>query len=419
MQTYLKTATLSGIYKFCLLLLQFLLVRLIVVRVNSDIYGVWLTLYGFLVWINMMDLGISQGFRNLITNSVLEKGDLNLIIRTFMSANLLISIALIAGYVVLRKFANISIFLGSIDNESLDMFAVLVIVQFVSRGINTVYHGKVMSHIVDLIQLIGFLGVLISYYIVSSIAIEINISLLIGIYLIPPIITQIVAWRLLKFSNGILFIGSINWSMLLGVIGDSSRLFVTQLVAVLLYSTVNIVILNLVGSEAVVQFGLSYRVFSVFLIVNSILMAPLWSHAAVLWRTEDKVMIRRILQKLLLIWFGLLIALLLVSYFTNDIILLWTSNDYSVSSVNIISMVLYVGIMMLTGIFSNILNGIGDFQFQMKVGLIQLVSVVLISISFKGYLDDIWNYLLILDLAMLGGALGLFSRLHNILSHDL
>ena len=205
MQTYLKTATLSGIYKFCLLLLQFLLVRLIVVRVNSDIYGVWLTLYGFLVWINMMDLGISQGFRNLITNSVLEKGDLNLIIRTFMSANLLISIALIAGYVVLRKFANISIFLGSIDNESLDMFAVLVIVQFVSRGINTVYHGKVMSHIVDLIQLIGFLGVLISYYIVSSIAIEINISLLIGIYLIPPITQPKLHYRLtshqVKYNN--------------------------------------------------------------------------------------------------------------------------------------------------------------------------------------------------------------------------
>ena len=401
-----------------MVVLQFVLVRLIINRVDTDNYGIWLTMYSFLAWVNLLDLGISQGFRNMITKFTLEGRDFNLIVRTFMFANLGIALMLLAVYFFIGIFLDYSVFIGSLDMDILDLFAILVSIQFITRGINTVYHGRVMSHIVDLIQFVSFLGVLLLYYIVTILAIEINIKVLIYLYLIPPIIAQSVAWVFFSRGNRISLIGNINKALLVNVIGDSSRLFVAQLVAVAMYSTVNIVILNFVGSEAVVEFGLSYRIFSIFLIVNSIAMSPLWSHAAVLWRSKEKLRIRLLLKKLLSIWVALALVLFFISFYTNEILLFWTSKSYSVSRSNVMSISCYVVIMMLLGIYSNILNGVGDFKYQMRLGLVQLFSLILLTLLFRSWLTEIWNYFFLLDLVMLAGVACLFLRIRKILSYD-
>ena len=53
-------------------LISFALVPLTIGYVSSELYGVWLTLSSILAWLSFLDIGLSQGLKNKLTEAIAQ-----------------------------------------------------------------------------------------------------------------------------------------------------------------------------------------------------------------------------------------------------------------------------------------------------------------------------------------------------------
>ena len=60
----------SFLIKGATVLVGFILVPLTIHFINPVQYGIWLTIYSIIAWINTFDIGLSNGLRNKIANSL-------------------------------------------------------------------------------------------------------------------------------------------------------------------------------------------------------------------------------------------------------------------------------------------------------------------------------------------------------------
>ena len=55
------------------ILLSFILVPLTINYINADAYGVWITLTSIVGWVAMFDIGIANGLKNKLSESLAEQ----------------------------------------------------------------------------------------------------------------------------------------------------------------------------------------------------------------------------------------------------------------------------------------------------------------------------------------------------------
>lgn len=65
----------SFIFKIISIVLSFLVIPMTINYLNSEQYGIWMTLLSLLSWMSFMDIGIGNGLRNKLTESI-SKNDI-------------------------------------------------------------------------------------------------------------------------------------------------------------------------------------------------------------------------------------------------------------------------------------------------------------------------------------------------------
>ena len=138
-------------------------------------------------------------------------------------------------------------------------------------------------------------------------------------------------------------------------------------------------ILHYLAASDVTNYNVSYKYFSVILILNNIICMPLWSAFTEAYVKKDFIWIRNIIKKMLIVFvFWILVGgIMLIG--SNTIYGLWTGMElnipYSLSAV--------VYLFMLTccwnGIFIAFINGIGKIQLQVLLSILPILLMLPLS----------------------------------------
>jgi len=366
-----------------------LIVPLTLRYLNTTKYGIWLTLSSIIMWFNFFDIGLGNGLRNKLAES-LARDDTKLA-RTYISTTYafltLISIGLLLIYLLLMPFLNWSRILNTPPelSQEINIVAFITFVAFCLRFVFGTISIILLAHqepainsLIDFfinITTLIFIWILTRIHQSSLIAFSVVLSLAsIGV----PFLASL--WFFThRFKDLAPSYRSVDLTYGKGLINLGLRFFILQVSYVLLFSTSNILISQLFSPGDVVPYNIAYKYYNLLAVAFSILLAPFWSAYTEAYTKNDYTWIKGTMRRLQQAWGCLLLVTILFTIFANDFYRIWVGKNVYVPIEISLAIAFYILVTSWSSMYSSFINGTGKIQLQVYVSII--ISVINIPLA--------------------------------------
>ena len=374
------------------LLISLLYVPLLLNAMDTENYGIWLTLTSIVSWVAMMDIGLGNGLRNKLATA-LAQGDYEKGREYISSAYIALGVymsALIFVICVVSYFLNWNSILNAPNTDGNEL-KMLVIIVFITHGITFVLN--LINSILLALQspalssLIGMLGQLGSLVIVWACVYFSNIHSL----LILGSIVSIVPVIVLLLSTVVVFTGKYkylspklvlyNKKEVNGILSLGLKFFFIQIMTLVLYQTNNIIIANVINNTAVVEYNVAYKYMGVLYTIYIILITPLWSATTDAFAKGEYGWIKNTQNRLFKIALLFVIIGVIMVAISSPVYKFWLHKDsVTIGFWTTLLSFLYVAAKIMYGNFAYIINGIGKLHAQMVITSIMAVLYIPVAI---------------------------------------
>lgn len=381
-----KNIALSLVGKAVSVLCSLLIVPLTINYVNPTQYGIWLTLSSIIAWVGFFDLGMGNGFRNKFAEAK-AKGDL-LLARKYLSTTYfsISSIVLAVGVigVICNCFIDWSTVLNiePIYSEELSKVFLIIFGFFCLNMIASIAGTLLVADQKPGIQgIIGSLGNFISLvviYILTKVSQGSLINLALYFAGIPCIVWIVASLYFYVFTPYKEIMPSIKYydsSLLKDIIGLGFQFFIIYLCMILIFQIVNIVISREIGPEAVTEYNVAYKYFSVSHMIIMIIVNPFWSAFTDAFQKKDYEWMRNVKKKLEIIWLLSNIAVIAMLVISAPVYNFWIGNDVTISFSVSLMLALFVISDNLAAAYISMINGIGYIKIQLYI----YISIAIVS----------------------------------------
>lgn len=258
---------------------------------NDEVLGLWYTILSLLSWVLICDLGLGNGLRNRLTES-LAVGDTEKAKRyvssTYAALIVVVSlITIIGGFVItaadLNSFLNIST--DVISSKTLTMAVLILFVgvclSFVLKTINSVIYAIQKSSLNNIIALITSVIPLIYIVLFKGDNIEQNLISLTIVHVISLNLPLLLASFIL-FSTKILrkcspSYKNVDFATAKSMLGFGVQFFLAQIFFMFLTTTNEIFITKMFSASKVVDYSIYFKLFTVIGSLFMLALTPLWS----------------------------------------------------------------------------------------------------------------------------------------------
>ncbi|WP_106804773.1 oligosaccharide flippase family protein [Pseudomonas sp. S5D5] len=391
---YVRQVKGSVLYKGGAVAASFLIIPIMISYLGVSQFGVWSTLLTIMSWIVFFDLGIGNGLRNKVAES-LAKDDPEQARGYISSAYGVIGLAVLVLWLV---FFSISywvswqgIFNTITVSESELRYSAQVAMSFVLVnfwvGLITALLGAVQkSALVSLGQLFTNIFALLVTYLLFRLT-EGSISKLAWVYGVGLLGGNVLlsAWfyEKYRFLRPDLFL-SLKHDHIKPLLSVGIRFFVIQLAVLVVFTTDKILIAQLFGPEHIAEYEVVFKLFSVVTFFHALISTPLWSAYTDAYHRKDNIWIVKMLRTQLKLYSVILLGLVVLVFLAKFIIGIWIGHDFAVSQTLVISIAFFVAVSTWNNIFAMMLNGAGAVNVQLYTALVaMLVNIPLALLMVK------------------------------------
>jgi O-antigen/teichoic acid export membrane protein len=396
-QTIVKNVLMSFGIRGGSIFVGLLLVPLTLNYVTPAEYGIWLTISSIVSWLSFFDIGLGNGLRNKLSEANAKKqyGDAKKYISTTYAAISVIAFFLLLIFYLIYKKINWQNILNieDINNETLQLLFLMVVgsfcVQLIVRIINSILTALHHSALSGFITFLGQVGVLIGIFILKYFA-EPNLFYLFIVLTIIPILVLLIA-TVLMFRKKLQYLKPefkfIRIKHLKRIFNIGGAFFIVQIGALVLFQTDNFIISNVLGPEAVTEFNIAFKLFSLTTMVTFIILTPYWSAYSDAWARQDFDWMRKNILIIRKIWI-LLSLITVILYFAAPFLYnIWIGDTIKISSKVSFAMMIYSIVISFQASHNYIINGLGKIKLQMYL---MLISAAL-NIPLAFYLGGIYG----------------------------
>lgn len=383
-RNYVKQIKGAFIYKAIAVLASFLTIPIMIRYLGPAQFGVWSTLVSVMSWIALFDLGLGNGLRNKLAESLAR--DQNDEAQGYISSaySLIGAISLVIFLIVALAAFNIPwqrVFnTDSVPTQELS-YAVLATGFFVSLNfwlglINSVLNAVQRTAVVVLGQFISNITLLISIFILAKIttASFLYLTVICGISMVAANI--LLSAYFFKDNLKLFPRMSIDSRHVSPLLNLGLQFFAIQIAVLIIYSTSRILITQLYGPEFVTHYDVAFKLFSIIILLHGLIAAPLTSAYTDAYHRGDVKWIRRMLLKQMQFFCLLSLSVIILTFLAKPIISLWVGPDLNVSMPLILSMGGFTAVSIWTNIFASFLNGVG----KIRVSVVVSVSAMFLNI---------------------------------------
>ena len=374
-----KNIVASFVIKGFSIAISLVLVPLTINYINPSRYGIWLTLSSIVGWLSFFDIGFGFGLRNKFAEALAEnKEELAKIYvsTTYAILSIIIGIVLVAFFIV-NPFLNWTKILNTTPELAgeLSILALIVFVffclRFIFQLLSTVLAANQEPAKGSFIELMGSMASLLLIFILTKTTSG-SLIYLGAILSFTPVFVLIVSsiwfyrndykkfapsFKLIKFKYA-------KDLMSLGL-----KFFIIQIAALVLFNTDNIIIIQLFGSKYVTTYNVSFKLFSILVMVFNIIATPLWSAFTEAYTKNDLDWIKATIKTLEKIWLVLILFTVILLLISPYLFKLWLGDKVQVPFVLSMAMSSYVIVSIWQTIHVFFLNGIGKVKLQLYLVL--------------------------------------------------
>jgi len=386
----------SMFYKIGSIIANFLLVPLTINYLDTENYGVWLTLTSFIAWFSFFDIGLGNGLRNKLAEAQAlgNNKDAQVFVSTAYFTIGGISLLLVIVFFFVNQFIDWAQLFNTSSNLQGELSILLPIIftffslQLVAKLITSIYQADQNHSIQGKIQFLGqALSLLVIYLLTKT---DRNSLLIFGsIFSALPVLI-LVGLNFFAFKTTFktfkpkYFLWEKKY--LKEITGLGFKFFVVQIAAMVMFSTDNFIISRLFGPEEVVPYNVAFKYFSIVTMTYTIIITPYWSSFTEAFTKKDFVWIKKSvsnIQKLwLLIPFALAIMVLLSDWFYK----FWVGDKVKITFFLTLAMAFNVAILTLSMVYNYFLNGVGKIKLHLIVSLFTMALNIPLSIFLAKYL---------------------------------
>ena len=383
--------------------INFILVPLLLHTLGTEKYGVWQTVLSVISLTSLLNFGLGNGLRNLITQLVAgnNHSQIGAAIGSTIQATskIVLCACLIIIPLFLWFFKPDSFFVTNSvpDNEiifSLIIFLFFFLINIVLGLSNSIAFGIQKSYLTGVIQGVYLLAcylvlfILGRFYEINLIDVAVIFGGLQSLCYLAFFIYQNKRYRLnIDFKSSY----SLKSTYKL-----SGNFFFVQLLGLIYLTIDNFVISSSLGSSQTAEYSVVNRIFFTIIGIYSIFLIQFWNSVTEAKEKKEMLWIRRTLRLLFLGAICTFAVSLFISFYQEDILLFWLGADFArLASSTFYLFAFYTFFHCVNAIFINLQNGLGELKVQIISTLIALSIYVagcfMIDIKTVGY-----NYLILL-----------------------
>lgn len=351
-----------------------LIVPLTLNYVDSDTYGVWLTLSSMIAWISFFDIGLNHGLRNRLAEAF-AVGNLELGKKYVSTTYALLAIIFLPLMVILLGVApllnwNEILNLPNLDAASLLTAIGIIIsyfcVNFILNTINVVILADQKPADAALRGLLQQLVSIAVIYLMTILTDGSLINLCIGLCIAPLLVVLLVNFTLFRHRYKAIApsLKNVDFKVLPDLMKLGIQFFIIQIAGVIQFQLVNFLIIRYFGATDVAEYNIAYKYFSVLTMVWAIMTSPIWSAVTDAIAKNDFRWVESITKKYLMFFSLFLILSPIMLLLSEPLYQLWIGDIVTIPFALSFWVMMFNLVTMFGSIFVNVLNGAGILKTQ-------------------------------------------------------
>ena len=373
---------------------SFLALPIMVRYLGQEQFGIWSTLLSLVTWIVFFDLGVGNGLRNKVAES-LAKNQVDKAASYISSSYSLIGLISIALFLSMMIASFIipwqSVFnTETVSEEALRQVVLLtgfaVIANFWIGLINQVINAVQKTSFVVFGQFLSNALALTGVY-VLSVCTDASMLYMAIVYGASLIIANVILsfWFYSKQMN--LFPKlSLDSSHVRPLLTLGGQFFIIQFAVLVILTTDKILITQLFGPQYVTQYEVVFMLFGVFTMIYGMIAVPLWSAYTEAYHSGDVVWIRATVIRQLWVFGAICLAALVMASLARQLISLWMGQNLDISLLLVISMASFIIVSVWSNIFAILVNGLGKLKVQLATSILAMLVNIPLTIFLVKYL---------------------------------
>ena len=373
-------------------LITFIQVPLVLDYLDTERYGIWVTLSVLLGWFSLFNIGLGNGLRNRLAEAI-AKDDLKkarVYISTTYITLALIFFSLFLLFSVANLFLDWSVLLnatkalkGELGKLALTVFFFLC-AKFVIDLVESIAYAKQEPALAQGLNFSGraiaLLGIILLINFAESRLLYLG-AILAGTPVLISFILSICVfkWRYkaLRPSFKLVDFSELKYLMNLGI-----KFFIVQVAAIVFYQTNNFILAHLFGPEEVTPYSIAFQYFSIATLGFAIILSPYWSAITDAFTKNEFDWIKKTIGRLKLLWGLLLLLIIGLFMFSDFLIPLWVREDIFIDPNLMIALAIYVALHTYNNIFNAFLNGTGKLMIQIYRLIFMTILYIPLTIMF-------------------------------------
>jgi len=374
------------------IIISFLLVPLTLGYLGESNYGIWLTLSSVISWFGFFDIGFGNGLRNKFAQA-LALGNKELarsyVSTTYFSLTLIFGFLLIV-FVLASFFIDWNIVFNAPNENSRSLHTLVVyvlalfLIRFVLNLLAVIITADQRPAISNTFDPISNVISLIVIYILTLTTQGSLIYLGLAVTASPVIVLILASVIFFKrdYKDYRPSLSYVKMSQFRELTGIGFQFFIIQIAVLIIFSTDNMIITQLLGPEQVTPYNIAYKYFNSITMAFAIIMNPIWSAYTQAYAKNDISWIRNITKKLTSFWFLILATIAIMVIVSGPFYSVWVGNEVKVPFLITLFMGLFILISTWNNIYVYFINGTGKIRFQLYSSIIAAMANIPLSIYF-------------------------------------
>lgn len=387
----------SFILKILSIVFSLLIVSTTIKYVNPVQYGIWLTLSSIITWISYFDFGFAHGFRNRFAEAkanndyILAKKYVSTtyFLLTILFTFIFIIIIILNNFVSWSSILNINPIFKSELRDVFNILAFFTCLNTIANVFTTLLLADQRPATSSFIQMLGqFLSLIVIFILTKFTTGSLFYLALLfsGIPCLLLIVVTIIMFRGKRYKMYSPSLKFIELNLTKKILGLGGKFFVIMISMLVIFQLMNIIISRLLGPDAVTQYNIAYKYFSIINMVIIIILTPFWSAFTDAYVKEDYNWMLQMVNKLEKIFLLCLPLCIIMLIFSNWAIKLWIGNSVKISFYTLLSVALYILACTWGAVYMYLINGIGKVKLQLIIYLLfSLISYPLMYFTCKMY----------------------------------
>ncbi len=396
-----KNIIASFLIKGVSVIIGFLLIPITLEYLDEVKYGIWVTLTAFLTWFTFFEIGLGNGMKNKLAESLANKEYTKgrIYVSTTYAIIAIVVMILAVIFIIGNFFIDWTVILNTPSSMAKELSQVALIVfgfffiRFTIKLIGNVLEADQRPAISNAMGPIGNLITLIVVYILTKTT-ESSLIYLAWALSVIPIVVLLVAsiyFYSTDYKKIAPSIHYVNFKYAKDLLSLGVKFFIIQISGLIMFQSSNFVIAQFFGPEEVTAYNIAHKLFSAITMIFTIVISPFWPAFTEAWVKDDVLWIKNTVRKLLFFWVGLVVLGLIILLVSSNFFDFWIGKEkmekIDISIVLKVSLLIHFLIISFGGIFNMFVNGVGKLAMQMQSVIVGAILFFPLCIFFIKYLN--------------------------------